>query len=68
MDVLKGTKLEMMAKDLGFWAYRLDDAFPTDMHNKLVTLMSESLDPTKGVRRLRAETTNISKVHCIQSA
>ena len=38
-----------MADELGFWAYRLDNAFPADMHNKLVTLMNESFVPTKGV-------------------
>ena len=48
VDVLRGTKLEEMAKDLRFWAYRLDDAFPADMHNKLVTSMNELFDPTKG--------------------
>ncbi|MFM7978342.1 MAG: hypothetical protein ACKPKO_03420 [Candidatus Fonsibacter sp.] len=48
VDVLKGTKLVKMAKDLGVWAYRLDDAFPADMQNKLVTLMNESSDQTKG--------------------
>ena len=38
-----------MADELGFWAYRLGNAFPADMRNKLVTLMNESVDPTKGV-------------------
>ena len=49
VDLLTGTKLQPMADELGFWAYRLDNAFPSDMHNKLVTLMNESFDPTKGV-------------------
>ena len=38
-----------MADELGFWAYRLDNAFPADMHNRLVTLMNKSFNPTKGV-------------------
>ncbi|MFM7984049.1 MAG: hypothetical protein ACKPKO_32460 [Candidatus Fonsibacter sp.] len=54
VDVLKGAKLEKMARDIGFWAYRLDDAFPADMHNKLVTLINESFE---GVLRLIAEKT-----------
>ncbi|MFM7982193.1 MAG: hypothetical protein ACKPKO_23025, partial [Candidatus Fonsibacter sp.] len=61
-DVLKCTKLEKMAKDLGFWAYRLDDAFPADMHNRLVTLMNESFDPTKCIiseRKCRQNTARI---------
>ena len=49
VDMLKGTKLQPMADELGFWAYRLENAFPADMHNKLVTLMNESFDQTKGV-------------------
>ena len=44
VDMLKGTKLQPMADELGFWAYRLDNAFPADMHNR-----QESFDPTKGV-------------------
>ena len=43
-----GTNLQPMAEDLGFWAFRLENAFPSDMHNNLVTLMSQSFDPTKG--------------------
>ena len=49
VDLLRGTKLQQMAGDLGFWAYRLENAFPADMRNKLVALMHESFDPTKGV-------------------
>ena len=52
MDLLRGTNLQPMAEELGFWAYRLENAFPEDMHSKLVTLMNESFDPTKGVPRL----------------
>ena len=40
VDLLRGTKLQRMADELGFWAYRLENAFPADMHNKLVTLMN----------------------------
>ncbi|MFM7984111.1 MAG: hypothetical protein ACKPKO_32780, partial [Candidatus Fonsibacter sp.] len=47
--MLKGSRLDKFANnDLGFWAYRLDDAFPADMRNKLATLVNESFDPTKG--------------------
>ena len=42
-------QVQPMADELGFWAYRLDNAIPADMRNMLVTLMNESLDPTKGV-------------------
>ena len=52
VDLLRGTNLQPMAEELGFWAYRLENAFPEDMHSKLVTLMNESFDPTKGVPRL----------------
>ncbi|MFM7984014.1 MAG: hypothetical protein ACKPKO_32285, partial [Candidatus Fonsibacter sp.] len=47
-DVLKGSKLEEIANDLCFWAYRLDGGFPADMRNRLVTLMNAPFDPTKG--------------------
>ena len=49
MDTWKGTKLQPMADELGFWAHRLDNAFPPDMHDRLITLMTQSFDPTKGV-------------------
>ena len=42
VDMLKGAKLQPMADELGFWAYRLDNAFPADMRNKLGALMNES--------------------------
>ena len=45
---MRGTKLQPMADELGFWARRLDNAFPADMHNGLVTLMNESFDPHRG--------------------
>ena len=48
LDMLKGTKLQPMADELGFWAYRLENAFPADMRNKLVTLVNQSFDPIKG--------------------
>ena len=48
VDLLRGTKLQQMAGDLGFWAYRLENAFPADMHNKLATLTKESFDPELG--------------------
>ena len=48
MDLLRGTNLQPMADELGFWAYRLENAFPADMRNKLVTLMYQSFDPTNG--------------------
>ena len=35
VDLLKGTNLQPMADDLGFWAYRLDNVFSEDMHNRL---------------------------------
>ena len=49
LDMLRGTNLQPMAEDLGFWVYRLENAFPADMHNRLVTLINQSFDPTKGV-------------------
>ena len=52
VDLLRGTNLQPMAEELGFWPYRLENAFPEDMHSKLVTLMNESFDPTEGVPRL----------------
>jgi hypothetical protein len=33
MAVLKCTFVAPMADELGFWAYRLDNVFPEDMHN-----------------------------------
>ena len=48
VDLLKGTNLQPMADDLGFWAYRLDNVFPEDMHNRVVILMHEAFDPRKG--------------------
>ena len=48
VDLLKGTNLQPMAEDLGFWAFRLENAFPSDMHNRLVTLMNQSFEPIKG--------------------
>ena len=35
VDLLRGTKLQPMADELGFWAQRLEHAYPADMHNKL---------------------------------
>ena len=37
VDMLKGAQLQPMADDIGFWAYRLDNAFPADTHNRFVT-------------------------------
>ena len=48
VGMLKGTKLQPMADELGFWAYRVENAFPPDMHDRLVTLMTQSFDPIKG--------------------
>ena len=48
VDLLRGTKLQQMAGHLGFWAYRLENAFPANMHNKLATLTKESFDPDLG--------------------
>ncbi|MFM7986302.1 MAG: hypothetical protein ACKPKO_44015, partial [Candidatus Fonsibacter sp.] len=45
----KGTQMDNIAKDIGFWAYRIDAAFPLDMHNKLVTLAKNSFDPKAGL-------------------
>ena len=44
VDLLRGTSAQPMADQLGFWAYRLDNAFPADMRNRLVILMHESFD------------------------
>ena len=49
VDLLKGTNLQPMADDLGFWAYRLDNVFPEDMHNMLVIMMNEAFNPRRGV-------------------
>ena len=49
VDLLRGTKLQPMADELGFWAYRLENAFLAHMHHRLVTLLNELFDPTKGV-------------------
>ena len=49
VDVLKGAPVERMADDLSFWAYRLDNVFPEDMHNRLVILMNETFKPRRGV-------------------
>ena len=49
VNMLKGTKLQPMADELGFWAYPLKNAFSADMHNKLVILMNGSFYPTKGM-------------------
>jgi len=35
VDLLAGTGLEQMGKDLKFWCYRLDNAFPSDVHQAL---------------------------------
>jgi hypothetical protein len=45
VDTLTGTELQPMAGELGFWAYCLDNAFPADMHNRLVTLINDQFDP-----------------------
>ena len=55
VDLLRGTNLQPMAEDRGFWAFRLENAFHFDMHNRLVTLMNQSFDPTKGFLKLCAE-------------
>ena len=52
VNLLKGTSVQPMADELGFWAYRLDNAFPEDMHNSLVILMNETFDPHSGFLRL----------------
>ena len=63
VDMLEGAKLQPMADELGFWAYCLANAFPADMHNRLVTLMNESFDPTKGVNEaVRRQNTNVKVV------
>ena len=49
MDVLKGTVVQPMADDLGFWAYRLDNVFPEDMHNTLTMLVNAAVDPRRGI-------------------
>ena len=54
-----------MADEVGFWAYRLDNAFPADMRNRLVTLMNESFDPTKGVSEFMRRHNTKSKANTI---
>ena len=48
VDLLKGTNVQPMADDLGFWAYRLDHVFPEDMDNRRVILMNEAFVPHRG--------------------
>ena len=58
---MRGTKLQPMAAELGFWGYRLDNALPADMRNRLVTLMNESFDLTKGGSEVMRINTKRSK-------
>ena len=62
MDLLKGTNLQPMADDLGFWAYRLDNVFPEDMRNRLVILMNEACNPSMGFLRLCTEKQKVSTI------
>ena len=39
VDILQGTGLEQMGKELEFWCYRLDNVFPAGMHELLVRQM-----------------------------
>ena len=52
MDLLKGTNVQPMADDLGFWAYRLDNVFPEDMHNRLDTPRPKPLDAVEEMVRM----------------
>ena len=49
VDLLGGAKLQPVADELGLWAYRLENASPADMRNKLATLTHESFDPTNKI-------------------
>jgi len=62
VDTLQGTKLQPMPDELGFWAYRVDNAFPPDMHDRLVTLMTQSFDPIKWVSEVMHISTERSNV------
>ena len=45
VDLLQGTGLEQMGKELEVWCYRLDNVFPASMHNLLVRQMRCVFDP-----------------------
>ena len=45
VDLLQGTGLEQMGKELKFWCYRLDDVFPASTHALLVRQMNFIFDP-----------------------
>ena len=45
VDLLQGTCLEQMGKELKFWCYRLDDVFPASTHALLVRQMNFIFDP-----------------------
>ena len=47
-DLLQGTALEKMSKELGFWAFRLDNVFEKDVHAELARKMALAFDPNAG--------------------
>ena len=48
-DLLKGTALEEMSKELSFWALRLDNVFKEDLHAELAKKIALAFDPNVGV-------------------
>ena len=49
VGLLQGSGLEEVGKELGFWAYRLDDAFPANVHSVLADKTQLTFDPNVGV-------------------
>ena len=45
VDLLQGTGLDQMGKELKFWCYRLDDVSPASTHALLVRQMNIIFDP-----------------------
>ena len=62
VNLLRRTKMQPMADELGFWACRLDNVFPEDVHNRLVILMNEACDPDRGFLRVCTERTMRSNI------
>ena len=62
LDVLKDTLVAPMADELGFWAYRLDNVFPEDMHKTLTTMAREAFDPRTGISETMHKNTKRSNI------
>ena len=60
--MLKDTLVAPMADELGFWAYRLDNVFPEDMHKTLTTMAREASDPRTGISETMHKNTKRSNI------